>query len=90
MRMAKRKSTVSLELAKGFSLHKQKIVTKPESVDTGGVTYDRRVGAECPMCRLPKCYVRDTMPWQDDIRIRYHVCRRCGHLFKSVEEYTTA
>uniref|UniRef100_A0A6M3J593 Uncharacterized protein n=1 Tax=viral metagenome TaxID=1070528 RepID=A0A6M3J593_9ZZZZ len=55
--------------------------------DTGGVTFDRRAGADCPMCRFPKCNVRDTMPWQDDIRIRYHVCRRCGHQFKSVEEY---
>jgi Zn ribbon nucleic-acid-binding protein len=63
---------------------KKKIVKTREPLD--GVEYSRIDGAECPACKMPGGYVTNTLPWEDGLRIRYHVCRRCGSRFKSIEE----
>lgn len=49
-----------------------------------GVTYDRIKGAICPRCSMPGG-VTNTLPWEDGLRVRYHICRRCGKKYKSVE-----
>ncbi len=58
---------------------------------SAGVDYSSRNGASCPWCgKRTKIY--KTMPWEDDIRIRYHLCvnGRCalkslGSSIKSIE-----
>lgn len=56
-----------------------------------GVDYSSRFGAICPWCEK-RTKVYRTMPWEDDIRIRYHLCEnlRCvlktmGTSIKSIE-----
>ena len=58
-----------------------------------GVDYTSRFGAVCPWCGH-RTKVYKTMAWEDDIRIRYHLCgaARCaiaalGTSIKSVEVY---
>lgn len=52
-----------------------------------GTKYDRAInGAPCPKCAAAKCSVVRTLPWDSGTRVRYHVCRRCGIAFKSIEE----
>lgn len=55
-----------------------------------GVTYHRIYGAECPRCKMRKAHVRNTLPWEDNLRERYHCCRRCGATFKSIEDLSAA
>lgn len=62
---------------------KRPVQKKREPLD--GVVYDRIAGAQCPACNMPGGYVTNTLPWESKVRIRYHVCRRCGSKFKSVE-----
>lgn len=52
-----------------------------------GVDYSPKFGAECPRCGFYNKTHRHTkvMPWQWDIRFRYHCCKVCGTTFKSVE-----
>lgn len=52
-----------------------------------GVDYHRITGARCPKCKMDSAFVSNTLPWEDNIRIRYHDCRRsgCGARFKSIE-----
>lgn len=38
-----------------------------------GVDYSPRHGAACPACGQKMGIVK-TMPWQDNVRIRYHKC----------------
>jgi len=53
------------------------IATAEEAV-AGGVEYNRRDGAACPVCGQ-RLYVQTTRPWDGSTRIRYHRCRnrRC-------------
>lgn len=46
----------------------------------------------CPACRCAHVEVTRTMPLSpgDAARVRYHRCRICGALFKSVETLTNA
>ena len=62
-----------------------KKVKKQTRQPLDGVEYSRIKGAKCPICFMPGGYTQNTMPWEDGIRIRYHVCRRCGGRFKSIE-----
>lgn len=51
-----------------------------------GVAYDSRRGrAGCPHCDNSWAPVRNVMPWDGDMRVRFHVCRQCGKSFKSIE-----
>lgn len=75
--------------AVGANKKKKKVIKKTvrkkrEPLD--GVGYDRIIGAQCPACYMPGGYVTNTLPWEDSTRVRYHVCRRCGTRFKSIEE----
>ncbi len=46
-----------------------------------GVDYTSRFGAVCPWCdKRTKVY--KTMLWEDDIRIRYHLCGECSVCFE--------
>jgi Zn ribbon nucleic-acid-binding protein len=63
-----------------------KKVEIPKMVNIFGVNYDRMAGARCPMCRMPKAQITHTLSWENDIRVRYHCCRRCGSRFKSIED----
>lgn len=56
-----------------------------------GVDYSSRFGAICPWCKN-RTKVYKTMSWEDDIRIRYHLCDnvKCvlgsiGSSIKSIE-----
>lgn len=40
----------------------------------------------CPACRSKHVKTRNTLGWQDGMRLRYHVCEDCGERFKSLEE----
>lgn len=58
-----------------------------KKIELQGASYDRKKsGAECPNCRTEKAAVIRTLPWEGDIRIRYHHCQSCGMRFKSIEE----
>lgn len=57
-----------------------------------GVDYSPRTGATCPCCGAEKLGVETTRPWDDAMRVRFHVCSnpRClictlGQRVKSVE-----
>lgn len=50
-----------------------------------GVDYTSKDKAPCPLCGSRKVKVTNTLPWEGDIRIRYHQCRVCRHKFKSIE-----
>lgn len=63
---------------------KKKKEAKVKKQPLDGVTYDRIKGARCPRCQMPGG-VTNTLPWEDDMRVRYHICRRCGGRFKSME-----
>lgn len=65
--------------------HKRKEAARDKREPLDGVEYNRISGAMCMACKMPGGYIRNTLPWKNDIRIRYHVCRRCGTKFKSVE-----
>lgn len=45
---------------------------------TAGVDYSPRHGARCPWCKK-KMRIYSTLPWDGNIRIRYHHCEndRC-------------
>lgn len=72
----------------GITVGKIAEATKKASA---GVDYSSRYGALCPWCgKRTKVY--KTMPWEDDIRVRYHQCGnvRCalgtmGCSIKSIE-----
>lgn len=50
--------------------------------------YTNSIGrAPCPHCHAPWAPVRNVMPSDGEVRIRYHICRRCGKSFKSVENF---
>ena len=66
-------------------------IAKAKDLAAGGVDFSPQNGAGCPWCRRPVKIVK-TMPWQDNMRIRYHRCQSPGcvlsHLavtIKSVE-----
>ena len=55
-----------------------------------GVRYSRQKGVRCPgrpgePCDDPRPRVVRTMAWEQGVRVRYHVCGRCGTAFKSIE-----
>jgi len=63
----------------------KKIPEKREPIE--GVSYIRiDNGASCPICRMSKAHVTHTLSWESSLRVRYHLCRRCGTRFKSIEE----
>jgi len=66
---------------------KQPEIIKKKREPLEGVDYHRITGARCPKCKMDSAFVSNTLPWEDDIRIRYHDCRRsgCGARFKSIE-----
>lgn len=39
-----------------------------------GVDYDARDGARCPVCGQ-RSKVVTSRPWQENIKVRYHVCQ---------------
>jgi len=51
-----------------------------------GVSYHRKHGAECPECGQQKARIKNTLPWEEGLRQRYHDCQSCGTRFKSLEE----
>ncbi|MFH0825279.1 MAG: hypothetical protein V2B18_21215 [Pseudomonadota bacterium] len=55
----------------------------------GGIKSEYRINgcAPCPFCEAPWAPVRNVLPWAGNMRVRYHVCRRCGKSFKSVEVF---
>lgn len=66
----------------------EQISEKPTAVEASSrdSTFTNSIGrAPCPQCNAPWAPVRNTMPPDNGKRIRHHVCRRCGHRFKSVE-----
>ena len=60
-------------------------------IAANGVDFSPRTGAPCPWCSR-KTKITKTMPWDENIRIRYHRCqsRKCvlaamGISIKSIE-----
>jgi DNA-directed RNA polymerase subunit M/transcription elongation factor TFIIS len=53
--------------------------------DGGGVDFNRRDGAICPVCGAKRCRVTTTSSWCGSLRERFHKCRSCGLRFKSIE-----
>lgn len=51
----------------------EKYLVSAISEAENGVDYSPKTGALCPFCGK-KAYVRDTMPWIGDCRVRYHKC----------------
>jgi len=39
-----------------------------------GVDYSPRLGAVCPLCRTPRARVTGSLPWEGNIKVRYHRC----------------
>ena len=63
------------------------VVVTVKTVEVTGVRFDRKAGVDpCPYCKAPMGKVYRTKKWDGGVRERYHVCRRCGQTFKSVEE----
>jgi hypothetical protein len=48
-----------------------------------GVDFSPQHGALCPCCSL-RTKVYKTMPWEGDIRIRYHHCRNRSCLLQQI------
>jgi len=39
-----------------------------------GVDYSPRYGAVCPLCGTPRARVTGSLPWDGNIKVRYHRC----------------
>ena len=93
--MQKKKMNTSMAVKK--SAAKKRVIAKQDAAvvevaaasgfnpGDSGADYHQIDGAKCPRCRMGPASVRNTMPWADGLRERYHICRRCGNTFKSIE-----
>ena len=54
------------------------------SSDAYRVIWSDRDGAKCPHCGLGTFTSSRSMPYEDNIKFRYHRCRGCGKNFSSV------
>ncbi|MEJ2691376.1 MAG: hypothetical protein P8130_15830 [Deltaproteobacteria bacterium] len=61
-----------------------------------GVDYSPQFGAVCPFCKTPRAHVRASLPWENNMKIRYHLCanRQCpmqqlNITIKSIQEDST-
>lgn len=60
-------------------------VIKAVETASAGVDYSPQKGALCPWCgRRAKIY--KTLPWESDIRIRYHRCQNNGCVLASMKQ----
>jgi len=62
-------------------------ITEKKETGIPGVDFDRRHGAICPRCKRFKGGVTHVLPWEGDVKIRYHTCRLCGTKYKSIEVF---
>ncbi|RLB88632.1 MAG: hypothetical protein DRH26_13195 [Deltaproteobacteria bacterium] len=76
---------IKKKLVKKTEIKKDITQKKTSKVPIEGVDYSKVTGTICPSCRMPGAFVRNTLPWEDGLRVRYHTCRRCGTNFKSIE-----
>jgi len=53
------------------------LVVQYVSAAQGGVDYSARYGARCPACGQ-RTRIYRTMPWDGDLRVRYHKCEHQG------------
>lgn len=52
-------------------------IVQVQELAAAGVDYSPRHGALCPWCSTKAKIIR-TMPWDGDLRVRYHRCQRPG------------
>ncbi len=54
------------------------VLAQAQMAAMSGVTYTPRYGACCPWCGR-RTKISTTLPWDGDVRIRYHYCKnkRC-------------
>lgn len=50
-----------------------------------GVDYSAKNGAVCPWCKARTRIVK-TMPWDGDLRVRYHKCDQRGCVLSSINQ----
>jgi hypothetical protein len=58
-------------------------VAKAKELAENGVDFSPRHGARCPWCES-KCRIYRTMPWDGNVRVRYHRCERSGCVIASL------
>lgn len=79
--------TIATKETKKRGRPKKKDTTRNPRKPVDGADFDRIEGGRCPKCHMSGGRVRNTLPWENGIRVRYQMCRRCGYLFKSAEIY---
>ncbi len=52
-------------------------IAKAKQLAENGVDYSAKHGALCPWCNK-KTRIYRTMPWDGQVRVRYHKCERNG------------
>lgn len=58
-------------------------IAKAKQAAESGVDYSPQHGARCPWCGSRSKIIK-TLPWEANIRLRYHRCRKSGCVVASM------